>query len=304
MDSRDFGLEIAQVVGVVNYLHFGYWDPNKKPTLGGLFAAQEKHTTELLKFVDKQAKQIQANRSKSKAAQKKTLRILDIGCGSGKILKHLLEKGYQVDGVIPSDNLYAACLENVEVVKSSKNKTHAANAKLTKIYKCYLEDFYAKAPKEKYDILLFCESFQYINYPLFYEKVSGMLNDHGQVVISDYFSLPKKNRSVSFVGGHKLSKFYEFTKESQLKITKDKDISKHMAPNLAIVDDLLMDKILPSTHLIDEFLKSRSKIIYSVVKFLCRKSLAKIKSRYFSGTMTPEIFNKSKSYRMIVMQVK
>ncbi|MBE8181971.1 MAG: methyltransferase domain-containing protein [Candidatus Portiera sp.] len=304
MDSRDFGLELAQVLGVSNYLHFGYWDPTKKATLGGLFKAQEKHTEVLLKFLNKRAAQIEAIQKKSKITKQKPLRILDIGCGSGKILGKLLECGYQVDGIIPSDHLYEATCDNVNRIKLSKNKTHAKNARESKVYKCYLDDFYAKAPKSKYDILLFCESFQYINYKLLYENINNLLKENGEIIISDYFTIPQSDGAASFSGGHRLDKFYAYTKSSQLNIANDQDISKYMAPSMDLINDILMNKLLPSSNILDEFLKSRGIFIYSALKFLGRKSLKKIEKRYFSGTITAEVFNKSKSYRMLVLKTK
>ncbi|MBE8181970.1 MAG: methyltransferase domain-containing protein, partial [Candidatus Portiera sp.] len=294
-------------LGGIDYLHYGYWDIKTKPTIGGLFKAQDKHTKELLNLLDKRAAAIKKNRSKknkSKTVKTKTLRILDIGCGSGKILSELLEKGYQADGMVPSDCLYEASCDNVNEIKLSKNKTHAENAKNCKVYKCYLEDFYTNTPKVKYDILLFSESFQYIKYKLLYENIDKLLDDNGEIIISDFFAKEKSQGAANFGGGHLLNKFYADTKNSGIKIISDKDITKYMAPNLDLLHDILMDKLLPSSRLLDEFLKTRGRFIYSVLKFLGRKSLKKINYKYFSGQRTAKEFSKSKSYRMLVLSNK
>lgn len=303
MDSRDFGLEMASALGGIDYLHYGYWDPKKKPTLGGLFKAQNKYTAVLLQLLDKRAMKIRKNRSKGKNTAT-TIRILDVGCGSGKILKSLLEKGYQVDGIVPSDCLYKASCDNLSQVKKSKNKTHAKNAKKSKIYKCYLEEFYTKMSKQKYDILLFSESFQYIKYKRFYTKINQLLNDDGEIVISDFFAVTKRQGPAALGGGHLLHKFYAETNNSGIKIISDQDITKYIAPNLDLLHDVLMNRLLPASHILDEFLTARISFLYPVLKFFLRKNLTKIKYKYFSGKRTATEFAKFKSYRMLVLQVK
>ncbi len=301
MDSRDFGLEITSAIGGIDYLHYGYWDPKRKPQIGELFKAQEKYTDVLLKLLDKRAAGISKKRGKAIKNPRTNIRILDIGCGSGKILSQLLEKGYQADGLVPSDCLYKASCDNVNKVAQSKNKVAAKHAKNCKVYKCYFECFCDKSPKHKYDILLFSESFQYIKYKILYANLHKIMNADGEVVIADFFAISKKKVPGNFGGGHLLEKFYAETQQAGIKIISDKDITKNIAPNVDLLDDILMNRLLPASQILDEFIKTRINFLYSLLKFFLRKKLKKIEFKYFTGQRTAKQFSKYKSYRMLVL---
>lgn len=85
------------------------------------------------------------------------------------------------------------------------------------------------------------------------------------------------------------------------KSLKILDVGCGSIPNLALLDEILMRRILPSIHILDEFLRFRSRFIYSIIRFALKKPIKRIKHKYFSGLRTPANFKKFKNYRILVL---
>ena len=77
-------------------LHFGYWPDGEKPTARNFALAQENHSKLIMTKIPRGAK-----------------RILDVGSGSGNLAQKLLNSGYEVDCVIPSEYLAKAVKEKL-----------------------------------------------------------------------------------------------------------------------------------------------------------------------------------------------
>ena len=90
--SNIIGLDMGLVFGrfFLNSedLHFGYWPSGEKATAQNFAWAQENHSNLIID-----------------AIPKKTKHILDVGSGSGNLALNLLNRGYYVDCVIPSNYL-------------------------------------------------------------------------------------------------------------------------------------------------------------------------------------------------------
>ena len=278
----------------MEHLHYGWWDKGVKPSIGNFVDAQNKYTKVILDLIDKRASKF----------KNKPIKVLDIGCGSGVTLAKLLEKGYAVDGIVPTDHLYKASNEKLDELRAGTNKKTKQNAMKSKIYKCYFEDFLHLNRKPDYDILLFSESFQYIDIHYLYRNINKLLNPQGEVIIADFFSLKRGKAPGEFGGGHFLKDFYQLTDRSEARILVDKDISNRIAPNLDLLDDVLMGRMLPAIKLMDSFFHYRSRFIYPILKFFVRKPSKRLNHKYFSGLRTAANFKKYKSYRLIVLGLK
>ncbi len=98
--------------------------------------------------------------------------ILDIGCGTGRHLLPLLEKGYTTTGIDSSKAM----------LKLLKNKNPSVTTVLT--------DFYDFQPDQKYDLcILFWNAFNEIalndnQAKLFFNKCQKLLNDNGKFIIN------------------------------------------------------------------------------------------------------------------------
>ena len=85
-------------------------------------------------------------------------RILDVGCGSGTFGRKLIDRGFHVDGVIPS----AFLAQRVREVFGEQGE----------VFESRLEDL---ETDKKYDLVLFSESFQYVDIDAGLAKADALL---------------------------------------------------------------------------------------------------------------------------------
>ena len=90
MHSRELGLVLAQQLLGVEDLHYGLWDADLELKLGNLAVAQQRYNDMLIAQLPTPEREV---------------RVLDIGCGTGHLLRQLLDRGYRADGVIPAKDL-------------------------------------------------------------------------------------------------------------------------------------------------------------------------------------------------------
>ena len=129
-------------------------------------------------------------------------KVLDIGCGIGTITKKLLDKGYKVDGLVPYPWM-AKYASNI----TSKYKSQDRG----RIYKCKIEDFPIKEIEQKYQLVFFSESFQYVNMKLTFNVLEKILKKHSTIIIFDFFKKSNIEGTSPLGGGHSLNLFYLFT---------------------------------------------------------------------------------------------
>ena len=110
---------------------------------------------------------------------KNTKTILDVGCGSGNLALKLLNAGYDVDGVIPSKYLATAVKEKL----NGKGQVFVSKFENVKL-------------KKKYDLIIFSESFQYVNMELALKKINASLMEGGYLLICDFFKLNVNEKSL------------------------------------------------------------------------------------------------------------
>lgn len=282
MDSKEFGLVFFHRLLGLDHLHYGYWDKEDPVNLNGLIQAQEKYTTLLLANIDEQL-----NQTKEPC-------ILDVGCGTGAILCRLLQRGYRVDGVSPSDYL-------VGIINKRLAKTDGAPHKnRTQIFHSTFEAM--PVEKEKYDLVLFSESFQYLNLEKAYPVLKAIVKPNGKIIICDFFKLTTKRAPGLFGGGHLLSRFYEDLPKWGLRIAKDQDITSNMSPSIDLLDRLLNERGVPALETLNQFLQARNPLAYNLVKFVFRSQLRKLQQKYFAGGRTKSSFEKYKCYRLLVLE--
>ena len=104
-------------------------------------------------------------------------------------------------------------------------------------------------------------------------------------------------------GGHRLNEFYDLIKGSY-KILKDDDITGNVSPNLELMNDILLNRINPTIKYIDIFLAKKYRVIYKFLKFCFRKKMKKLNYKYFSGYRSKEMFEKYKTYHLIILEIQ
>ncbi len=280
MDSKEFGLVAAQQLFQIEDLHYGFWEKDETPSTGKFIEAQKKYTQLLCKYIEEA---VNADRN---------ARILDIGCGIGITTAALLEMGYKVDGLVPSGWMAQRARENIQRYKDESKGN---------IFECGFEDFPTSSLNEKYQLAFFSESYQYINMQKAFDNLDLILSDNGTVIIFDFFRKDGVKGKDPMGGGHSIGQFFETVKRNGYTIQTDLDVTENLSPNLKLVHDILVSRIIPFGNTLDEFLSARFNFLYRIFKYMFRKKLSKAKYKY-SQSRNEENFQKFKTYRMFVLK--
>lgn len=269
VDSKEIGLDIALILGnyllKTEHLHYGYWTSDLTVDIFNLSKAQENYSNFIISHIP------EGNQT-----------ILDVGCGTGKFALKLINMGYQVDCVSPSALLTKYARELLG------NKSH--------IFECCYEQLQTE---NRYDVVLFSESFQYVDLEKALQNSLKFLNDGGYLLICDFFKTEAKGKS-ALGGGHKLIKFYDLISQYPFKPVKDIDITKETAPNLEIAKNVLTNVGLPIRNLVFHLLNNNYPLLSKFLQWKYRKKIKKIDRKYFSGTRNAENFAIFKSYRLFL----
>jgi len=267
--SNIIGLDIGLVFGRfflgTDDLHFGYWPDGEKPTPQNFAWAQENHSRLIIEKIPGDAKQ-----------------ILDVGSGSGNLALKLLDAGYRVDCVIPSEYLAVAVQEKL----NGRGKT----------YICKFEDL---SFTERYDVIIFSESFQYVNMSASLAKVEKMLSPGGHLLICDFFKLDVPMKSV-MGGGHSWVAFKETIANSKLELISDEDITDGTAPTVDFLDLFCKEVLKPVGEMAGEYMLSNYPKITRILMWKFKYHLDRINRRYLSGDVNGESFKKFKTYRLLL----
>ena len=284
MSTRELGLVLAQQLLDVEDLHYGLWDAELALTLTNVPIAQQRYTTLLLDLLARMLAGV--NRP----------HILDVGCGTGQMMVQMLERGYEVDAVNPSAHLNAQVRERLAGI----------NATAPRLFETVFESLPTEAQHHQYDLLLFSESFQYIPLPEFFANSTRLIKPDGRVVICDFFKTAAhgdgESGDRSFSGGHILAEFYQRVSRSGFEIEQDEDLTKRVSPNIALLDEWLTARLVPAAGSVDQFLQGAYPKTTGLVKWLLRRKLARARFKYLSGNRTQAVFEKYKSYRLIVLR--
>jgi len=213
-DSREIGLEIGSILGgyflKLDHLHYGYWANGLEVDIANLRTAQENYANFLISHIPDGVRS-----------------VLDVGCGRGQMAKKFADMGYRVDCVCPSHFL----AEQARGLLG--NKSH--------IFECPYEQM---ETENLYDVILFSESFQYIDIEEALRKTVFFSNRDGYMLICDFFKKDTPWKSM-ISGGHRLKMFYDIVSKYPLRLIKDLDITDETAPTIDIVDGAFKEAVHP-----------------------------------------------------------
>ena len=192
------------------YLHYGYWQDGEADEISfkRLGEAQEEYFNQLASLIPPDTKT-----------------ILDVGSGTGSNANSLLRKGYSVDCVCPSSRLN----------QLAKTKLPPESS----LYECFFEDF---SSEKVYDLLLFSESFHYLNC----EKAMDQIKKYAQkyVIIFDYFPL-KDSAAADRLSYQQFSSLYTDRLSDTFEIVSDKNVTQNIIPTFKVLDEIKNQQVNP-----------------------------------------------------------
>lgn len=273
VDSKEVGLVAG--LNLFNFflgtrdLHYGLWQDDMEVCIQNLPAAQQRYSDFLIKHIPAGVK-----------------RILDVGCGAGGLASELLARGFEVEGVSPSPLLSDAARQQA--------------GEDFKVHQGRFEDLSFDAD-QKFDLIMFSESFQYIALDSVFENAQRRLNSGGYVLICDFFKTGAPGRSV-IGGGHSLKKFNRALEHSGLQVLADEDITRETAPNLDIVDQMGRELFYPTFKLIGYAFDRNHPWLAKLLRWKYQKKIKKIDRKYLSGERNGDNFTLHKVYRLLLLQ--
>ena len=269
--SRDVGLEVGSILGKyflkLDHLHYGYWSNNLEVDITNLHIAQDEYTKLILSYIPDGVKS-----------------ILDVGCGTGHIDKILLDNGYIVDCVSPSAYM------NKHISELLGDKSH--------IYECTYEELQTD---KKYDMVMFCESFQYIDMEKSFSNTSKFLTNNGYMLICDIFRRDVESKG-KMGGGYNIDKFNSMIENAPFKLIESLDITNETAPNMDLMNDVLINVVQPMIKAGVRLSESRHALVVKILKWKYKKKINKLHNKYFSGDRSGDDFKKFKIYQLLLFQ--
>ncbi|CAN5464338.1 hypothetical protein BH23BAC1_BH23BAC1_03030 [soil metagenome] len=272
VDSKEVGLEIGLILFKYfldsEYLHYGLFSEGLPTEVSNLAKAQKNYADFLISKIPAEVKS-----------------ILDVGCGSGKFAQDLINRGYNIDCVSPGTIL-----------------TEHARKKLNGKAEIFQKKFEDVITDKKYDMVMFSESFQYINMDASFTKSLSFLKPEGHIMICDFFKTNAEG-VCQLGGGHNFKEFQEVVKKYPVKLIEEKDITNETAPTIDLVNKLSLEVIMPVYHLLFMLMEDRFPLLARFVKWKYKKKLEKMQKKHFQGERTGKNFKHFKIYQFYLFQI-
>lgn len=269
LEKREAELRLYLAIGRglfnTDDLHYGFWTDDLEVNVPNLPRAQENHSNFVISHIPDDTKT-----------------ILDVGCGAGRMASRLCELGYDVQGVSPSAFL------------ASEARRVVGDDFL--VFESRFEDL---VTDNRYDLVLFSESFQYVKMEKALEHCLTLLNDGGHLLICDCFQKDTEETG-PLKAGPRLSRFYEMISQLPFELVEDIDITDETAPTADLTDSVYQNVFHPVWEVAFERLRSTHPWLTKFLKWKFRKRIERIERRYFSGQRDGEHYRKFKSYRLML----
>ena len=273
VSSQKIGLDIGLVIGRFfmgsEDLHYGYWPNGKDASVQNFAHAQDSHSKLIMDHIPE-----------------KTNSILDVGGGSGNLALKLLDNGYSVDCVIPSEFL-----------------AEQAKAKLGNESVIHICGFEQIPTTKTYDLIIFSESFQYVKMDESLHKVGDIISSVGHLLICDFFRRDVPGKS-PMGGGHSWQGFKDTISTLPFQQVTDLDISEETAPTIDLLDQFCQDVLMPISEMSGSYLQYKYPYLTKLLNWKLKKRIEKIRRTYLSGELNGDSFKKFKTYRLLLYKRK
>ncbi|HPQ44338.1 MAG TPA: class I SAM-dependent methyltransferase [Syntrophales bacterium] len=260
--GNDRALRFYHEVLGLERLHYGMWLPEDTVSFQRLLEAQERYENYLVDNIPDDVRT-----------------ILDVGCGTGVLIKKLISLGYEAEGLSPDVNQKRIFMQNV-------------NACL------HHSTFEAFSETDRYDCIIMSESAQYIKVSKLFKNAKRALKKDGHLMICDYFVLKNVTRELG-KSGHDYEVFMSQAQDNGFTVVSEKDITESVTKTLDLGNNIA-EKALKALDIVTEKARNKHPHICRFILWAFRKKIDKLlqqKQMLDSGE-----FKKRKTYRFILLQ--
>jgi len=182
---------LAHEEGDVQSLHYGLFEKVED----SIEAAQERSTRLLIERLPQPP-----------------CRLLEVGIGFGTTLARLTRLGYDAEGLSPDER-----------------QIDAARSRFGESLRVHPETLEAFETSNRYDVILFQESSQYIDSEQLFRKARGLAVSAGSVIVLDEFATRPVERPGAL---HRLDRFLAAAQAQGFRCEEEVDLSREAAPTV------------------------------------------------------------------------
>jgi SAM-dependent methyltransferase len=260
--KNDRALRFYNEVLGLESLHYGMWLPDDEISIAKLKEAQERYDNYLIDNIPDGVKS-----------------ILDVGCGTGILIKKLIGLGYTVEGLSPDKHQKKIITETIDATFH-----HVA--------------FEAFSKTDQYDCIIMSESAQYIRSDKLLDNAQRVLKKSGYLMICDYFVLKDASGELS-KSGHAYEAFMNQIKNSDFTVVTENDLTESVTKTLDLGKDSVQ-RVLKALEIGTEKIRDRHPYMSKFLFWLFRKKTRKLMRQM--QLLDSGEFKKNKKYLFILLQ--
>jgi SAM-dependent methyltransferase len=260
--TNDRALRFYNEVLGLERLHYGLFQPDDELSFENFKRAQERYDDYLVERIPDGVNS-----------------ILDVGCGTGILVKKLIDLSYQAEGLSPDIN-------HKEIFKKDISAP---------FHHTTFEDFVLA---DRFDCIIMGESCQYIDLAKVFENSKRSLRNSGYLMICDYFvldSAPEELRK----SGHNYRAFMQQAQRSGFSVVSDQDITDRVTKTLDLASDFIRRGSI-ALNIATEKARHKHPHLEKILLWLFRNKIRKTTKQI--ELLDSEKFRTHKTYRFILLK--